>query len=195
MPKQFAYRDAHGTIYPAHSALAFQPELVPGQYDTDTKQFTPTGNPQRQTGTIITDASANPGRQQLLSGLGEDRGAHTAPLGAGVAFTLPADDDSEVRAELAEANAKLADLEAQLSESQQRVAVLEAQNAVLNDQLAAIDAAKQGAGEMDKVGGASPDQSLPSVSDGAAGSAPKAEEPSTEPESATAKRAVRKATT
>lgn len=132
MPKQFAYRDAHHRIYPAHPALAFQPGLVPGFYDTDTKVFTPQGNPQEQTGTIITDAGAGE-HQKLLSGLSEDRGADTKPLGPGVAFTRPAESGPAV----AELQAKIAELESQLDEERQHNAALEAQVAVLNDQLAA----------------------------------------------------------
>ncbi|MBN3777440.1 hypothetical protein G3O06_07730 [Burkholderia sp. Ac-20345] len=136
MPKQFAYRDAHGKVYPAHAALAFQPGLVPGHYDTDTRQFTPIGNPQQQTGTIITDAAAGHD-QKLLSGLGEDRGANTAPIGAGVAFTL-----TPLQAELdaalarsAELDGRVAELESELSDERERSAALEAQVAVLTHQL------------------------------------------------------------
>ncbi|MCA8017735.1 hypothetical protein [Burkholderia metallica] len=136
MPKQFAYRDAHGKVYPAHAALAFQPGLVPGHYDTETRQFTPIGNPQQQTGTIITDASSGLD-QKLLSGLGEDRGADTAPLGAGVAFT-----QSNAQVELdaalaraAELDGRVAELESELSDERERNAALEAQVAVLTQQL------------------------------------------------------------
>ncbi|KVT91870.1 hypothetical protein WK59_03800 [Burkholderia ubonensis] len=136
MPKQFAYRDAHGKVYPAHAALAFQPGLVPGHYDTETRQFTPIGNPQQQTGTIITDASSGLD-QKLLSGLGEDRGADTAPLGAGVAFT-----QTNVQVELdaalaraAELDGRVAELESELSDERERSATLDAQVAVLTQQL------------------------------------------------------------
>jgi hypothetical protein len=116
MPKQFAYQDMHGKIYPSHAALAFQPELVPGWYDTDKRTFTPTGNPQAQHGTIVTDAGHG-GQESLLSGLGEDKGANTAPL-KGVAFSV------------AEAQTKAVELEARLEEERRKNAELQAQVAV-----------------------------------------------------------------
>ncbi|CAE6958693.1 hypothetical protein [Paraburkholderia domus] len=85
MARQFGYQDAHGTFYPDHPALRFEPGLVPGYFDTETKEFTPSGNPNRQTGTIVTDAGFG-GAETLKSGLAEDKGADTAPL-QGVAFT------------------------------------------------------------------------------------------------------------
>jgi len=127
MAKQFAYRDAAGFIYPAHQALAFQPGLVPGQYDTETRTFTPTGNPRQQTGSIITDAGAG-GGEKVLSGLGEDRGADTAPLGAGVAWNQAVDDP--------DAQARMIELEQQLEEEQQRNASLSAQVETLTAELA-----------------------------------------------------------
>ncbi|WP_157645057.1 hypothetical protein [Burkholderia ubonensis] len=136
MPKQFAYRDAHGKVYPAHAALAFQPGLVPGHYDTETRQFTPIGNPQQQTGTIITDAGGGHD-QKLLSGLGEDRGADMAPLGTGVAFTQTQAqvDLDAARARAAELEGRVAELESELTDERQRSATLEAQVAVLTQQL------------------------------------------------------------
>ncbi|SAK62629.1 hypothetical protein AWB76_03282 [Caballeronia temeraria] len=125
MAKTFAYRDGHGTIYPPHPAMLAQPGLVPGQYDTETKTFTPTGNPQQQTGSIITDAGFG-GHQKVLSGLGEDKGANTAPLRAGVAFTLPADH--------ADAGARAVELEQQLAEEQERSRALAAQIEMLSIQ-------------------------------------------------------------
>lgn len=86
MAKQFCYQDQFGKIYPEHAALRFEPSLVPGFFDTETKTFTPVGNPQKQVGNIIVDAGfGDKGPGELKSGLDEDKGAMTAPLN-GVAF-------------------------------------------------------------------------------------------------------------
>ena len=124
MAKQFVYQDLHGILYPAHGALAFQPGLVPGWYDTDTRTFTPVGNPQEQVGNIVTDAGVGASTEKVLSGLREDHGAGTAPL-AGVAFTAT-DEGSE--ADLA---ARLVETEAALTAERERVVALEAQVAIL----------------------------------------------------------------
>lgn len=79
MAIQFCYQDSHGTLYPEHPALYFQPDLVPGHYDTDKGTFTPTGNPTKKVGNIITDGGHD-GNEKLLSGLSEDKGADTAPV-------------------------------------------------------------------------------------------------------------------
>ncbi|WP_333679874.1 hypothetical protein [Dyella sp.] len=126
MTKQFAYQDAHGHVYPAHAALAFQPGLVPGWYDTDKRTFTPNGNPQEQTGSIITDANFGGGKEQVLSGLRDDRGAGTAPIQSGVAFTSPHDAE-----EAAEVATRLSQAQAELEALRQQNAVLQAQNEVL----------------------------------------------------------------
>ncbi len=91
MAKQFAYRDTSGFIYPAHPSLLLQPGLVPGNFDTESRKFTPTGNPQEQVGTIITDANTGKNSETVLSGLKEDKGADTAPLTNGVVFTQLSD--------------------------------------------------------------------------------------------------------
>jgi hypothetical protein len=122
MAKQFVYQDAHGILYPAHAALAFQPGLVPGWYDTDTRTFTPAGNPQEQVGNIVTDAGVGTGAETVLSGLREDRGADTAPL-TGVVVSEP------------DTAARLVETEAQLADERERVAALEAQLAILQGTL------------------------------------------------------------
>ncbi|MBB5448221.1 MULTISPECIES: hypothetical protein [unclassified Paraburkholderia] len=144
--KQFAYQDAHGVVYPAHPALAFQPGLIPGQYDSETRTFTPQGNPKEQVGVIITDAGAG-GRDTLQSGLRDDRGAGTAPINSGVAFTLPADNSAEYQARIVE-------LEQELSDERERSAALEAQVLTLQSHLDALTSA---GGATD--GGASGEQS------------------------------------
>ncbi|QUO26144.1 hypothetical protein KEH57_04235 [Burkholderia cenocepacia] len=110
MPKQFGYQDSSGFFYSDHPALRFEPGLVPGFYDTETKQFTPTGNPVQQTGTIVTDAGFG-GASTLRSGLAEDVGADTAPL-AGIAFT-----QTNAQAEASAREAELVDLKRQLEEA------------------------------------------------------------------------------
>ncbi|OLL27467.1 hypothetical protein BTH42_31980 [Burkholderia sp. SRS-W-2-2016] len=110
MPRQFGYQDAHGFFYSEHPALHFEPGLVPGFYDTDTKTFTPTGNPTQQTGTIVTDAGFG-NAETLKSGLSEDKGADTAPL-EGVAFT-----QTNAEVEAAARDAEFIELKRQLEES------------------------------------------------------------------------------
>lgn len=97
MAKQFCYQDAQGVLYPEHSALHFEPNLVPGFYDTETRVFTPSGNPQKQVGNIITDVGTG-NSTKILSGLAEDKGAMTAPMN-GVAFSQPVDDETETAAD------------------------------------------------------------------------------------------------
>lgn len=97
MAKQFCYQDAQGVLYPEHSALHFEPNLVPGFYDTETRVFTPSGNPQKQVGNIITDVGTG-NSTKILSGLAEDKGAMTAPMN-GVAFSQPVNDEIETAAD------------------------------------------------------------------------------------------------
>lgn len=123
--KQFAYKDGHGHVYPAHAALAFQPGLVPGHFDTETREFTPIGNPQEQVGSIITDAGTGMGQETVLSGMREDKGAGTAPI-SGVAFTLP----PEHAARLADAETKVVEQEQELADRDQQIAALQAQLAL-----------------------------------------------------------------
>lgn len=125
MTKQFVYQDAHGHLYPAHGALAFQPGLVPGWYDTETKTFTPTGNPQAQVGSIVTDAGVGAGQEKVLSGLRADQGADTAPINHGVVFTQTPDNDPDAAAQRIE-------IEAQLAAERERTAALEARIAGLD---------------------------------------------------------------
>jgi len=120
MARQFVYQDAHGRLYPAHVALAFQPGLVPGWFDTDTRVFTPSGNPQEQVGNIVTDAGVGAGPEKVLSGLREDRGADTASI-EGVVVTTPAESGE------ADVSARLVETEAELATERERVAALEAQ--------------------------------------------------------------------
>ncbi|MGF6936848.1 hypothetical protein OKW41_006010 [Paraburkholderia sp. UCT70] len=147
--KQFAYQDAHGVVYPAHPALAFQPGLIPGQYDSETRTFTPQGNPKEQVGVIVTDAGAG-GRDTLQSGLRDDRGAGTAPIKSGVLFTLPADQEPDNSAEY---QARVVELEQELFDERERSAALEAQVLTLQSHLDALTGA---GGAMD--GGASGEQ-------------------------------------
>ena len=126
--KQFAYQDAHGVVYPAHPALAFQPGLIPGEYDSETKTFTPQGNPKEQVGVIITDGT------KLQSGLRDDKGADTAPIRSGVAFTQP----TEQADNGAELQARIVELEQELSDERQRSAALEAQVLTLQSHLDAL---------------------------------------------------------
>lgn len=93
MARQFCYQDKNGFLYPEHSALHFEPGLVPGWYDTEKKVFTPNGNPKEKTGNIITDVGYGQGETKLLSGLKEDKGAMTAPVN-GIAFSKP--DEPEI---------------------------------------------------------------------------------------------------
>ena len=125
MGTQYGYQDRHGTFYPDHPALRFEPGLVPGFYDTDSKTFEPTGNPNRQTGTIITDAGFG-GSETLKSGLSEDKGADTAPL-KGVVFTQTNDEaQREKDTQLANAQSENADLKRQLEDSNRENAQLRA---------------------------------------------------------------------
>lgn len=129
--KQFAYQDAHGVVYPAHPALAFQPGLIPGQYDSETKTFAPQGNPKEQVGVIVTDGT------KLQSGLRDDKGAGTAPIHSGVAFSLPAEQADNS----AELQARIVELEQELSDERERSAALEAQVLTLQSHLDALTSA------------------------------------------------------
>ena len=130
--KQFAYQDAHGVVYPAHPALSFQPGLIPGEYDSETKTFTPQGNPKEQVGVIITDGT------KLQSGLRDDKGAGAAPIQSGVAFSLPANQGSD---DSAEYQARIVELEQELTDERERSAALEAQVLTLQSHLDALTSA------------------------------------------------------
>jgi hypothetical protein len=114
MAEQFGYQDKEGRFYPDHPALRFEPGLVPGYYDHETKKFRAVGNPREQRGTIVTDAGFGDSDLRLQSGLVEDKGADTAPL-QGVAFTQT---NEQAQAELDKRNAENVELRQKLEASQ-----------------------------------------------------------------------------
>lgn len=132
MAKQFSYQDRHGKIYPAHPTLAFTEGLVPGNYDTDTRVFTPLGNPKQKVGNVITDAGFG-GKERLLSGLYEDKGADTAPLN-GVAFAGLQHEKEELQLHNNELQAKQTELEMELEKARTAKLELEAKLFALENQ-------------------------------------------------------------